>query len=281
MKVKEEKCKFNRIKLFQQNIDKDKINILLYKLYNTFCFSTFPYLIYKEGSSYNCSKKFNSGNCIGFCYFIKEYLKLNYDIESYMIGASVPSLFKVEGTPHICHCAILIPISKEEFYIVDGAIYFLEPIYCNLKNDINGSIYISNVYEHCRKKINYQLDICNKCQLDPVYNQTLYDNSLIIKCEFDESKTETWNYYLNEIINPDNNIGFSFLMYKPQPFLMYTIYEDGIVKLKYKIYYKNEMIIIKSYPSRKQLYSGNGYDNNETFINIKNELNKYFLDFII
>lgn len=281
MKLNEENCKFNKIKLFEQNIDNNIIEILLYKLYNNFCFSTFPYLIYKEESSYNSSKKFNSGNCIGFCYFVKEYLKLNYDIESFIIGASVPSLFKVQGTPHLCHCAVLIPKSKEEFYLIDGALYFLEAMYCNIENNTKKSIYSSNSYNHEKRKINYYLDICDSCVLDETYNQTLHDNSLIIKCEFDDDKTESWNYYLNEIVNPDNNIGRSFLKYKPDPFIMYTIYQDGIVKLKYKLYYKDEKIIIKTYPSREEIYNGTSYDNNETFLRVKNELNKYFLDFII
>ena len=38
MKLKEENCKFNKIKLFEQNIDNDIIKILLYKLYKFLLF---------------------------------------------------------------------------------------------------------------------------------------------------------------------------------------------------------------------------------------------------
>ena len=39
---------------------------------------------------------------------IRQYLKKNHKIDSHLIGASVPELFKVPGTPEICHCAVLI-----------------------------------------------------------------------------------------------------------------------------------------------------------------------------
>ena len=112
MKLKEENCRFNKIKLFEQNIDNTIIEILLYKLYSNFCFSTFPYLIYKEESSYNSSKKFNSGNCIGFCYFIKEYLKLNYDIESFIVGASVPPVQSPRNAAFIALCCFSSKIKR-------------------------------------------------------------------------------------------------------------------------------------------------------------------------
>ena len=66
------------------------IKTMLYNVYNNICFSTFPYLLYKESHSKSCIEKFNSGNCIAFCYFIKIYLLNNYNIKSYIIGASVP-----------------------------------------------------------------------------------------------------------------------------------------------------------------------------------------------
>ena len=278
---KEENCKFKKIMLFDQDIDETKIKILLYNLYTNFSFSTFPYLVYKEKSSYNSFKKFNSGNCISFCYFIKNYIKKNYNIDSFIIGASVPDIFKVEGTPHICHCAVLIPKSMYEFYIIDGALYFLEGMYCDTRNNVPRTIYNSNAHRHTKTEIKYYLDKCNSCKLDDKYNQQLHPNSLFVKAEFTELENQTWNYYLNEIENPDNNISISFLRNKPKPFIMYTVYEDEIVKLKYKIYYDDDNdISIKEYPEGNIIYKGNTYDNNEKYLNIKNSLNKYFLDFI-
>ena len=98
-------------------------------------------------------QQYNSGNCIVFAESVKLYLKKNFNIKSYIIGASVPSIFKVPGTPHICHCAVVIPISLYEFYILDCALYFLTPMYCSLKDNKVREIYNSNCHNHEKTKI--------------------------------------------------------------------------------------------------------------------------------
>lgn len=278
MIIKRQNCKLKKINLFNQQISLDEIKTMLYNVYNNICFSTFPYLIYKESHSKSCIEKFNSGNCIAFCYFIKLYLQQNHNITSYIIGASVPDMYKIENTPHICHCAVLIPISSLEFYIIDCALYFTEPIYIHLRYKTEGEFITSNAFEHINELNEYKLHNCKGMFLDTKYKQILQPDTLAILCNFKDDKLQYWNYYLNELENPDNNVGHSFLSNKKEPFLLNTKFENGIVKLNYKLKLNGNNVSIKKYPERQIIFDGNLYENNENFIKIKNQLNKYFLN---
>lgn len=279
--MKKEDCIFKKIYLFKQPITKSQIQHLIESLYNTICFSTFPYLLYKHTSSKKCVQKFNSGTCIGFCYFIQMYLHTNFGIKSYIIGASVPEIFKVEGTPHICHCAVLIPINENEFYILDGALYFLEPMFCSLKDNPVRVIYNANVHRHEKTKISYHIIKCPTYRLDHDYNQILPKKSLAVCATFEDNPYDSWCYYLNEITNPDNNIGHSFLIHKSIPFLMYTKFEDNMVKMKYKVDIENNEVVIRKYPEKEIVYQGSTLDNVPHYMDIIKDLHPYFLDYIM
>ena len=60
---------------------------------------------------------------------------------------------------------------------------------------------------------------------------------------------------------------------------MKTYYQDGIVKLKYKLELQNNKILIYEYPSGNMIYDGIA-NNNTQYINIMKELHPYFLDYI-
>lgn len=212
---------------------------------------------------------------------MKMYLLKNHHVKSYIIGASVPEIFKQEGTPHMCHCAILIPISTSEFYIVDGALYFVMPMYCSLKDQKERHIYNCNAHRHEKTRINYTLEVCSNLKLDTDYEQTIPSNSLCVKAWFADLLNQEWNYYLTEIKNPDNNIGHAFLKHKPEPFIMYTVYENGIVKMKYKVEIKDDELYIKEYPSGELIYRGNTYDNNKNYLKVRRMLNRFVSDYMI
>ena len=274
MNIDPENCIFNNIQMKKQNISKMQFSELLHNVYNNIIFSTLPYILYKEHNSDSCIYKYNSGNCIAFSKFIKHYLKANYNINSYIIAASVPNSCKVIGTPHLSHCATLIPLSNNEFCIIDSSLYFLEPMYCNLKDNIQRTIKISDVYKHVTKNVIYNISKCNDCRLDVKYNQVLKEKSLYVSCYIENNKDEHWNYYLNEIVNPDNNIGHSFLTHKKNPFMMYTKVMNNIPVLKYKLDVQdNGTIVIKHYPENEVIFNGNSKQFDET--NIKIELQKY------
>lgn len=279
--MKQQDCIFQKIELFPQQVNSKDIHEMIYNMYNRISFSTFPYLLYKQEHSLQSIRSFSSGNCIGFAYFMQNYLWKNHHIKSYLIGASVPDLFKQDGTPHICHCAVVIPLSYHEFYVMDGALYFIEPMYCSLRDNKERSICNSNAHRHERTTINYKLQKCQTCELDIDYNQNIPEDSLCVRAQFEAIPDQQWNYYLNEIKNPDNNIGHAFLLHKPNPFIMYTRFEDGIVKLKYKLEIDDDEMIIKEYPHGDVIYRGNTYDNDPVLMKIKRELHMYFSDFMV
>lgn len=279
--MNKEDCKFEKIPLTVQKINEKELMHMLEIIYNTICFSTFPYLVYKAETSVQSLQQYNSGNCIVFAEFIKLYLDKNFNMKSFIIGASVPSIFKVPGTPHICHCAVVIPISLHEFYILDCALYFLKPMYCSLKDNRMREIYNSNCHNHENTKIQYQISTCRTCNLDTNYHQVVPNKTICVNATFVDTPGETWNYYLTELKNPDATIGHSFLTHKNDPFLMFTKLEDNIVKMKYKIVYENDVLTIKKYPERKIIYEGNTLDNNETLKKVFKELHPYFADYII
>lgn len=279
--MEKEECVFRKIDLIEQNIRKKDIKQMLHTMYNSICFSTFPYLVYKESSSQYAIKRYNCGNCIGFAYFMKMYLEANFNVKSFIIPASVPSLFKVEGTPHMCHCALLIPLNTHDFYVLDGALYFLEPMFCSLHKNKPRQIHSCNAHKHEITTVHYEMKPCLKSQYDIDYNQTIPDDCLRVYANFEDDPFQDWDYYLIELMNPDETIGQSFLFYKNQPFIMYTKMEDGIVKMKYKMYMDNDLMRIKHYPEGNQIYAGNTYDSNEDYRKIIEEMKRYFDDYIM
>ena len=270
---------FNKIYLSKQSVNLNVIKEVYYKLYNNIFFSTFPYIIYKESKSKNCINKYNSGNCIAIAEFIKKFLKNNYNLNSYLIPASVPDMFKAGGTGHLCHVALLVPVSEYEFYILDCALYFVTPIYCNLNDNILRHCYLTDVYEYKLKKINYEIKECENLLLDEKYNQKLLDCAICVKCSFDLYPDQNWEYYLNEIKNPDDNIGYLFLQSKKNPFIMQTSYDNNKVKMNNKLTLDLEKNILKivKYPDNKVIYNGEPNADNEVIMG----LNKYLSDYIV
>ena len=274
MSITPQNCLFKNIKMIDQNVSKQQFSESFQNLYKNIIFSTFPYTLYKETCSETCVNKYNSGNCIALSQFVKTYLQKNYNIESHIIAASVPNCCKTPGTPHLTHCAILVPLSSYEFFIFDPALFFLEPMYCSLKDNEQRTIKMANVYEHNTRNVNYIISKCADCQLDENYNQTLIPNSLCVSCQFEENENETWNYYLNEILNPDNNIGHSYLNHKKEPFMMYTTLVNNLPILKYKLKIQDDgLLTVKKYPNNEIVFNGNSQQFDKT--NLRQELRKY------
>lgn len=276
--MNDEKMKIKPIFLTHQPINDYKLKIMMQSVYRNIIFSTFPYHSYKLKSSKDAYKIYNSGNCIALAMFCKDYLMSNYDIKSYIIPASVPNSYKVEGTPHACHCALLIPINNNEFYIFDPAFNNLSCMYCNLNDNIKRKTKCSDIYSHTPFDIEYDIQKCDTSLLDVKFNQEILHNSIKVSCHFDFDSSQIWNYYLVEIENPDESIGVHFLRAKSQPFILYTIYDSkaNIVKLKYKMRMDEigNMIVTK-YPEKKEVYNDLYDSNHEVFNEVGKYLDKY------
>ena len=136
-----------------QPVTQNQIIKALKVCYENTCFSTMPY-IYDNYNSEEAIDYTNSGNCISLSLFLKKYLKQNYNINSTLIPASIPNMYKKEGYLPISHVALAIPKNKDEAFIADPAFYFREPILYDKKGNA-GSVNSSNIYEDSMEELDF------------------------------------------------------------------------------------------------------------------------------
>jgi len=261
---------YNKIQLKQidnknQNINTIQIMKALNNCYKKYAFSTFPYM-YEELSSRSGLEKYNSGNCIALSIAIKNYLKENYNIDSYLIPATIPKKYSYPGYLKLSHVSLLIPKNNEITYIADPAFYFLNPIRSK-KDKIKGisKVYSKNIYEDEIESIpeNYKSldkviyeegklvdnEYLNKYQLIPAntkYSEVNYTNDI----------SDKWRYYMIEVLNPDRAISNFFINVIKRPFIVTTkIDKNGICCMD--IYLKmtkkyNDVLLEITHKNRKQ-----------------------------
>jgi hypothetical protein len=202
--------KRREITLFKQTVPLDGVKEALNSCYENIAFSTFPYLSYHLSHSSHTLDKFHSGNCIAMTTFLKRFLRTNHKVQSFIVPASVPNLFRVQGTPDLCHVSLLIPITETRYYILDPAFYFLEPLYVDIVNPQPYVIDSMNIHKQEHENIIGQ-----------------YDGQRCV-CFFEKTPSDKWCYETYEVLDPDESIGIHFLTHKPEPFLCKTTVVDGI-----------------------------------------------------
>lgn len=240
--MRSEQLKLSSLYLYEQNISRDDIKSVMIQAYKNTDFSTFPYLLHSQESSLAAVRQYKSGNCIALQSYIREELKKNYNVDSFIIGSNVPMAFKVEHTPELCHCALFVPLSKTEFYIIDAAFYFTEPLYCSINSlGVSYQLRLSDIYTHQETTMNYRLALVDDIYVDKTNNQKLLHKTICVNCFFNEDPSQKWSYFLNQVENPDEAIGYHFLLNKKDPFILHTVYDDetDLVKLKYKLMMDN------------------------------------------
>jgi hypothetical protein len=202
--------KLREITLFKQTIPHQSLKEALNSCYENIAFSTFPYLSYHLSHSSHSLDKYHSGNCIAMTTFLKRFLLSNHKVQSFIVPATVPNVFRVEGTPEICHVSLLIPKTETSYYILDPAFYFLEPLYVDIVNPQPYVIDSMNIHKQEHENIIGQ-----------------YDGKRCV-CFFDKTPSDTWGYETYEVLDPDESVGIHFLTHKPEPFLCKTTVVDGI-----------------------------------------------------
>jgi len=262
--------KLRQIENKDQNINTKQIMRALNNCYKKYAFSTFPY-IYEELSSKDSLQKYNSGNCIALSISIKNYLKENYNVDSYLIPASIPKKYSYPGYLKLSHVSLLIPKNSEVSYIADPAFYFLNPIKSK-KNKVKGisKVYSKNIYEeeYQEKPENYKSidhfvyeedvllenEYLNKYQTIPKYtkySEVNYTNDI----------SDKWRYYMIEVLNPDRAISNFFINIIKRPFIVSTkIDKNGICCMD--IYLKilntnNEILLEITNKNKKQIINLN------------------------
>ena len=202
--------KLRDITFFKQTLTQESIREALAASYENIAFSTFPYLSYKLSLSSHTLDKYHSGNCIAMTIFLKRYLQSNHKVRSFIVPATVPNIFRVQGTPDICHVSLLIPTTETSYCILDPAFYFLEPLHVDIKNPQPYLIDSMNIHKQIHETIVGQ-----------------YDEKRCL-CFFEEDPSDRWAYETYEVLDPDESIGIHFLTHKPEPFLCKTTMIDGV-----------------------------------------------------
>ena len=209
-----------------QNI-KQKITDTVSDCFKKNAFSTFPYI--NDGyTSKQAITRTNSGNCVSLSMFIKEQLKKKYGISSHLVPATVPSYIYKDGYLDICHVSLVIPNNKTSFYLIDPAFYFMEPVLIHTKQPIS-PIRSVNIYDNKIDMVNPTLRMYDKkTQLNQY--QSLPKGTQYCECYYNENSDDTWNYYLREIMNPDQAISNFFIAIRKEPFFVSTKMEDNMCK---------------------------------------------------
>ena len=239
------RLKVEKIKPTIQNCSEEQIIETLENTYKNTAFSTFPYIQYNFNSLESITK-LNCGNCISLSLYAKRYLKKNFDIESFLIPCSIPKKYSHPRYLDLSHVSLAIPINYHEFYIIDLAFYFLEPMYLNklyANKDIYNVIHSKNIYDYEPNSILKEYVTVDRIKYttmklneDLIYNeyQTIPAETYYINCYSIKDNTDKWNYYLINILNPDEAISTFFISIKNNPFIADTYMDNnGICSNKF------------------------------------------------
>lgn len=260
-----------------KNIQYPKEDLLidiLEESYKKTAFSTFPKLLYLS-PSYKSYIKYNSGNCISLSYWIKLFLKLKYKIDSFLIPATIPNIYKRKGYLDISHVALAVPYGIDSFYIIDPAFYFLCPAFLNINKNIDTNtniLFSKNIYEP-----EYQTNLKDYKSIDIIkYNKKYYKNKYILnkyqtipentyscECNYMADISDKWEYFLCEVLNPESAISSFFYAIKKEPFLVSCyIDENGILSNEYHIRIKGNNIEITEYNKSPKIFNINNLKEN-------------------
>ena len=287
-KVLKIKSFFNKIT--PNDISISDLKLVLKDCYYNCAFSTLPYFT----NGYNSSKSFsktNTGNCVSLSLYIKKILKKKYKINSFLIPASIPIMYQKAGFLEISHVALAVPKNEDILYILDPAFYFMTPITIDF-NSFNRTSDIDsvNIYEsgenrvsfiHCQNKITDSHQIFNEYQ-------TIPKNTVYCHCNLHKNVYDTWNYYLIEVLNPDQAISNFFLNSSEQFITTTRLTQDGYCKMyMYLKFYDGKTLSVKI--DGQQIFSGDpklmdrytykiiegilknyGYQNIKKYLSIKN-----------
>ena len=232
--------------------------------YKTCYFSTFPYIHNNDISSRTALKKYNSGNCIAMSMYIQKQLQKK-NIISYIIPATVPNKYKVNGYLDISHVALVIPMNDTKVYLIDPAFYFLKPILITLDRPnrsyygMSKNIYKQEIETDPKKYITIDyLNLRTYKTAEPTKlndYQYIPKNTYYVKCHTVHNSEDPWFYYMRKVVNPDQAIGKFFTTIRNDPFICTTnIDKAGIVRSTGFLMDLNNKVALSLSDESRELY---------------------------
>ena len=181
-------------------------------------FSTFPYVF--DLNSHKANKLHHSGNCVALSMYLKDKLK-KHNIKSILIPASIPKIYSNPNYLNISHVALAILLNLDDAFICDPAFYFMQPMKISSNSNAIAEILSKNIYNNLPETFVYNLEFQPRDnKLNPF--QIIPGPSFHVKTHKKNDPNDIWNYYLMEILNPDNAISSFFMSSKQYPFITYT-----------------------------------------------------------
>tara|TARA_B100001540_G_C15803071_1_gene640789 strand:- start:1760 stop:2695 length:936 start_codon:yes stop_codon:yes gene_type:complete len=221
-------------KITRQKVTTELITEALQYCFDNCAFSTFPYIMYNMNSK-QAIDTFKSGNCVALSMFLQKHLLEKYKIKSYLIPATIPNKYKIQGLLDISHVALAIPKTKNNIFIADVAFYFLTPIEIKINKQLNKSkcstILSKEIYSGENATNIQDYSTLTEVKSDLIKNskriqfnryQSIPANTYACKCYYTLDKDDTWCYYLRQVKNPDRAISTFFLNCKKYPFICST-----------------------------------------------------------
>ena len=114
-------------KIRSQEVNVENLTFALKNCAHKCPFSTFPYAV-KNKTSRKSLKDHGCGNCIALSLYIKNLLKKKFDLQSFLIPATIPTSYQKSGFLEISHVALAVPENRQRGYILDPAFYLKKPI---------------------------------------------------------------------------------------------------------------------------------------------------------
>tara|TARA_B110001450_G_C17557999_1_gene455498 strand:- start:173 stop:1030 length:858 start_codon:yes stop_codon:yes gene_type:complete len=185
-------------------------------------FSTIPYFRHNTLSSAFSLKYYHSGNCIAMSMCAQQILKDKYNLYSFLIPASIPNKYNRPGYLDISHAALCIP-GKKGYYIIDAAFYFLQPLYVSYSTMSKlKKIQTKNIYNNNEiATLQYSGHTLEDDEMLNAY-QFIPKHTDVCTVYFQNDPDDRWNYYIIQVINPDNSIGRFFLHIRQDNFITIT-----------------------------------------------------------
>lgn len=255
------------------------LNHTLHLCIQSSSFATLPYFVYGM-DSFDSIMQTNTGNCIALSLFIKHYLKTTYNIDSYLIPASIPRKYCRDGYLFISHVALAVPRNQKHVFVLDPAFYFLQALSAHLDHHLDDNediISSSNIYTGNEETIAYHVEQSPKVVHYNAY-QTIKKGIYNVRCHYTTNVHDSWQYFLTEIINPDEAIS-NFFLNIIHPFLTTTIFDEhsGLHKLHVHLKYSRDGEQLTITLNNQPFFDGPPHQlSKKQYRIIKQEMGSYF-----
>ena len=238
-------------KINTKKLDKQMIDQALKETILEFPFSTFPYI--NGGNSKTCQRQ-KEGNCIALSMYLKNKLQKK-NIKSFLVPAGIPKKYSHPKYIDISHCALAIIDNLYNIFLCDPAFYYNESVNLNFLNKLTSTCPYTNIYSNSVDFNKFNLKF-NENSLTLNSFQIIPPKTFFINAYDKTDISDNWNYYLTELINPDEAISNFYINIKNLPFI--TILDEKYKLAFYLKFLDKFNIYIKSY--NNSLY--NGHKNN-------------------